>query len=221
MAAGGDGFGRLVNTVQLRLDTGELDRLEVKSAGIKLPDHPAPDVLIRREEKQSRQVAVRHSKTTLTPVMPAFTMTLIPEKADGTAIEILLQAGPKLHSRFGEEAIPDEFIEIQRAGHDPFIQANAQFQRTRPIASEIHTVLALRVLTGILETGRIPAVTSGLEIGRSHHLLFQLEQRRIPHEVSRHKVMPIHSCLISLSSSLIFSSSAISLFWPGIRHSPG
>ena len=43
-AAGGDGFGRLINTVQFRLDTGKLDGLEVKSAGIKLPDHPAPDM---------------------------------------------------------------------------------------------------------------------------------------------------------------------------------
>ncbi|MFR8334723.1 MAG: hypothetical protein ACLU9S_22185 [Oscillospiraceae bacterium] len=51
-AAGGDGFGRLINTVQFRLDAGKLDGLEVKSAGIKLPDHPAPDILIRREEKQ-------------------------------------------------------------------------------------------------------------------------------------------------------------------------
>ena len=55
-AAGGDGFGRLVNTVQFRLDAGKLDGLEVKSAGIKLPDHPAPDILIRREEKQRGQI---------------------------------------------------------------------------------------------------------------------------------------------------------------------
>ena len=43
-AAGGDGFGRLINTVQFRLDTGKLDGLEVKSAGIKLPDYPTPDM---------------------------------------------------------------------------------------------------------------------------------------------------------------------------------
>ena len=55
-AAGGDGFGRLINTVQFRLDTGKLDGLEVKSAGIKLPDHPAPGILIRREEKQRSQI---------------------------------------------------------------------------------------------------------------------------------------------------------------------
>ena len=55
-AAGGDGFGRLINTVQFRLDAGKLDGLEVKSAGIKLPDHPAPDILIRREEKQRGQI---------------------------------------------------------------------------------------------------------------------------------------------------------------------
>ena len=36
----------------------QLDGLEVKSAGIKLPDHPAPDILIRREEKQRGQIKV-------------------------------------------------------------------------------------------------------------------------------------------------------------------
>ena len=35
------------------------------------------------------------------------------------------------------------------------------------------------------------------------------------------KVILIPSCLISQPSSLISSSSSISLFWPGIRHSPG
>ena len=57
-AAGGDGFGRLINTVQFRLDAGKLDGLEVKSVGIKLPDHPAPDILIRREEKKRGQITV-------------------------------------------------------------------------------------------------------------------------------------------------------------------
>ena len=37
----------------------------------------------------------------------------------------------------------------------------------------------------------------------------------------RAKVMPIPFCLISQSSSLIPSFSSVSLFWPGIRHSPG
>ena len=196
-AAGGDGFGRLINTVQLRLDAGELDRLEVKPAGIKLPDHPAPDVPIRCEKKQCGQVAVRHSKTALTPVLPALPMTLIQEKADGAAIEILLQAGPKPRVRFREKAIPDELVEIQRTGHDPFIQADAQFQRAWLLTSEVHTVLALRVLVGILETGGIPAVTSGFEIGRGHHLPFQMEQRCILHEIVCHKVKLIPSFSIS------------------------
>ena len=34
----------------------KLDGQEVKSAGIKLADHPAPDILIRREEKQRGQI---------------------------------------------------------------------------------------------------------------------------------------------------------------------
>src|SRR5699024_3558710 len=86
-AAGGDGFGRLINTVQLRLDAGELDRLKVKPTGIKFPDHPAPDVPIRREKKQCGQVTVRHSKTALTPVLPTLPMTIAQEKSNGAAIE--------------------------------------------------------------------------------------------------------------------------------------
>jgi hypothetical protein len=69
------------------MDAGKLDGLEVKSAGIKLPDHPAPDILIRREKKQCGQVTVRHSKTALTPVLPALTMTIAQEKFNGAAIE--------------------------------------------------------------------------------------------------------------------------------------
>ena len=121
-------------------------------------------------------------------------------------------SGQKLYPRFREEAIPDELIEIQCAGRDPFIQANAQFQRTRLIAPEVYTVWALRVLAAVLETGRIPAVTSGLEIGRGHHLLFQLAQRRISHEIACHKVMFIPSCLISPLSSLISAFSSMSFF---------
>src|SRR5699024_1459491 len=111
--------------------------------------------------------------------------------------------------------------EVNRTGHDPFIQTDALLQRAGMIASEVHAVWALHVISAILKTGIVSAMASGLEIGRGHHLLFHLAQRCIPHEVACHKVMPIPFCLISHSSSLIPSFSSVSLFWPGIRHSPG
>ena len=46
------------DVVLLDIVMPKMDGLEVKSAGIKLPDHPAPDILIRREEKQRGQITV-------------------------------------------------------------------------------------------------------------------------------------------------------------------
>ena len=54
------------------------------------------------------------------------------------------------------------------------------------IASEVHAVWALHVISAILETGIVSAMASGLEIGRGHHLLFYLAQRCIPHEIACH-----------------------------------
>ena len=54
------------------------------------------------------------------------------------------------------------------------------------IASEVHAVWALHVISAIFETGIVSAMAPGLEIGRGHHLLFHLAQRCIPHEVACH-----------------------------------
>ena len=120
-----------------------------------------------------------------------------------------------------QEAIPDKLVEVNRTGHDPFIQTDALLQRAGMLSSEVHAVWALHVISAIFETGIVSAMAPGLEIGRGHHLLFHLAQRCIPHEVACHKVILIPSCLILQPSSLISSFSSISLFWPGIRHSPG
>ena len=52
VAAGGDGLGRLINTVHFRLDAGQMDRTKIKAIIADLPDYSEPDIIVSRQKEQ-------------------------------------------------------------------------------------------------------------------------------------------------------------------------
>ena len=117
-AARGNGFGSLIDAVQLRLDTGETDGLEVKAIVVKLPNHPAPDVLIRSEEEESGPVSCEHPIMAFTPMLPAVQMGVAQKEAEGETVEAVLQAPLELRLHFKAETILHKFPQVKRSGFD-------------------------------------------------------------------------------------------------------
>lgn len=186
VAAGGDGSCRLIDAVQLRLDTGKPDGSEVKAIVIKLPDYSAPDVLIRGEEEESGPVSCGHPIITFAPMLPAGQMGVAQKEAEGGTAEAVLQAPLELRPHFKAETIPHKFPQVKRSGFDPLLQADALVQGTGLRGIKVRTVLTLHIPGLIPEAGTVPAMPLWLEIGRGHHQLFRLSQRGIPHKIARH-----------------------------------
>ena len=122
-AADRNGLRRLVDAVELRLDSSEPDTLEVKAVIPTFPDHPAPKALVCREQEEGRFVPVRQTPAAFPPMCPSSSVSIGQEELRVPFSELLMHPFLELRPHRGYEAVPHELIQIQYTCLDPFIQA--------------------------------------------------------------------------------------------------
>ena len=186
-AADSNGLRRLVNTIELRLNPSETDALEVKAVVPAFPDHPAPKALIRREQEEGGFVPVGQAPAALSPVRPSSPVSIGQKELRFSFSELLMHPFSELRPHRGCEAVPHELIQFQYTCFDPFLQAGAFAQAARMLAVIVLTVFARHIFGRVMEWAAVYPATSGLLTGLRHHQLLQRLQRRVSHEIVRHK----------------------------------
>ena len=91
----------------------------------------------------------------------------------------------------GCEAVPHELIQLQYPRFDPFLQAGAFTQTARMLADIVLAVFARHIIGRVMEWAAVYPTASGLLTGLRHHQLLQRLQRRVSHEIVRHKRTPL------------------------------
>ena len=82
VTANGNGLRRLINAIQLRVNTGEADGGEVEAAAVEMPEDSLPKLLIGGKQKQRSRVALGHTVASVFPMRPSFSVGITEEEAE-------------------------------------------------------------------------------------------------------------------------------------------
>lgn len=97
----------------------------------------------------------------------------------------------KMSGGRGCEAVPHELIHLQYTCFDPFLQTGAFTQAARMLAVIVLAVFARHIFGRVMKWAAVYSTASGFLTGLRHHQLLQRLQRRVSHEIVRHKRTPL------------------------------
>ena len=89
------------------------------------------------------------------------------------------------------EAVPHKLIQLQYTCFDPFLQTGAFIQAARMLAIIVLAVFARHIFGRVMKWAAVYPTASGFLTGLRHHQLLQRLQRRVSHEIVRHKRTPL------------------------------
>ena len=155
------------------------------------PDHPAPKALVCREQEEGRFVPVRQTPAAFPPMCPSSSVCIGQEELRDSFSELLMHPFSELRSHRGCEAVPHKLIQLQYTCFDPFLQTGAFIQAARMLAIIVLAVFARHIFGRVMKWAAVYPTASGFLTGLRHHQLLQRLQRRVSHEIVRHKRTPL------------------------------
>ena len=150
--------------------------------------------VVCREQEEDRFVPVGQAPAAFPPVCPSSPVGIGKEEMEelrDSFSELLMQSLSELRSHRGCEAVPHELIHFQNTRFDPFLQTGAFTQAAWMLAIIVLAVFARHIFGRVMKWAAVYPTASGLLTGLRHHQLLQRLQRRVLHEIVRHKRTPL------------------------------
>ena len=147
--------------------------------------------VVCREQEEGRFVPVRQTPAAFPPVCPSSSVGIGQEELRVSFSELLVHPFSELRPHRGCEAVPHELIHLQYTCFDPFLQAGAFTQAARMLAVIVLAVFARHIFGCVMKWAAVYPTASGFLTGLRHHQLLQRLQRRVSHEIARHKRTPL------------------------------
>ena len=147
--------------------------------------------VVCREQEEDRFVPVRQTPAALSPVCPSPPVGIGQEELRVSFSELLMQSLSELRPHRGCKAVPHELIQLQDPRFDPFLQTGAFTQAARMLVIIVLAVFARHIFRRVMKWAAVYPTASGLLSRLRHHQLLQRLQRRVSHEIVRHKRTPL------------------------------
>ena len=145
VTANGNGLRRLINAVQLRVNTGEADGGEVEAAAVEMPEDSLPKLLVGGKQKQRSRIALGHTVAAFFPMRPSFSVGVTEEEAKGLPVQLISQPSLQRTEHPPAEALPRQSVQLHHAGLDALLQTDALIQ-------VIHKSFDLNTFNGSIST---------------------------------------------------------------------
>ena len=192
VTANGNGLRRLINAVQLRMNTGEANGGEVEAAAVEMPEDSLPKLLIGGKQKQRSRVAPGHIVAAVFPMRPSFSVGITEEEAKGLPVQLISQPSLQRTEQPSAEALPRQSVQLHHAGLDALLQTNALIQVAGVPAVVSRAVFAAHIVGTVAKAAADASASARLMTGRRHHLHLCGEQGCEPHKISR-QIIPLLS----------------------------
>lgn len=114
VTANGNGLRRLINAIQLRVNTGEADGGEVEAAAVEMPEDSLPKLLIGGKQKQRSRVALGHTVASVFPMRPSFSVGITEEEAKGLPVQLISQPSLQRTEQPSAEALPRQSVQLHQ-----------------------------------------------------------------------------------------------------------
>ena len=150
--------------------------------------------VVCREQEEGGFVPVGQAPAALSPVCPSSPVGIGQkemEKLRASFSELLMHPFSELRPHRGCEAVPHELIQLQYTCFDPFLQTGAFTQAARMLVIIVLAVFARHIFRRVMKWAAVYPTASGLLSRLRHHQLLQRLQRRVSHEIVRHKRTPL------------------------------
>ena len=150
--------------------------------------------VVCREQEEDRFVPVRQTPAAFPPMCPSSPVGIGQEEMEELRFsfsELLMHPFLELRPHRGCEALPHELIQLQYTCFDPFLQTGAFIQAARMLADIVLAVFARHIFGRVMKWAAVYPTASGFLTGLRHHQLLQRLQRRVSHEIVRHKRTPL------------------------------
>ena len=185
VTANGNGLRRLINAVQLRVNTGEANGGEVEAAAVEMPEDSFPKPLIGGKQKQRSRIALGHTVATVFPMRPSFSVGSTEEEAKGLPVQLISQPSLQRAEHPPAEALPRQSVQFHHAGLDALLQTDAFIQVTGVSAVISRAVFAAHIVGTVAKAAADASASARLMTGWRHHLHLCGEQGCELHKVSR------------------------------------
>ena len=192
VTANGNGLRRLINAIQLRVNTGEADGGEVEAAAVEMPEDSLPKLLIGGKQKQRSRVALGHTVASVFPMRPSFSVGITEEEAKGLPVQLISQPSLQRTEQPSAEALPRQSVQLHHAGLDALLQTNALIQVAGVPAVVSRAVFAAHIVGTVAKAAADASASARLMTGWRHHLHLCGEQGCEPHKISR-QIIPLLS----------------------------
>ena len=150
--------------------------------------------VVCREQEEGGFVPVGQAPAAFPPVCPSSPVGIGQEEMEelrDSFSELLMQSLSELWPHRECEAVPHELIQLQDPRFDPFLQTGAFIQAARMLADIVLAVFARHIFGRVMKWAAVYPTASGFLTGLRHHQLLQRLQRRVSHEIARHKRTPL------------------------------
>ena len=185
VTANGNGLRRLINAVQLRVNTGEADGGEVEAAAVEMPEDSLPKLLVGGKQKQRSRIALGHTVAAFFPMRPSFSVGVTEEEAKGLPVQLISQPSLQRAEQPSAEALPRQSVQLHHAGLDALLQTDALIQVTGLPAVISRAVFAAHIVGTVAKAAADASAAARLMTGWRHHLHLCGEQGCELHKVSR------------------------------------
>ena len=192
VTANGNGLRRLINAVQLRVNTGEANGGEVEAAAVDMPEDSLPKLLIGGKQKQRGRVALGHTVAAVFPMRPSFSVGVTEEEAKGLPVQLISQPSLQRAEHPPAEALPRQSVQLHHAGLDALLQTDAFIQVTGVSAVISRAVFAAHIVGTVAKAAADASASARLMTGWRHHLHLCGEQGCELHKISR-QIIPLLS----------------------------
>ena len=150
--------------------------------------------VVCREQEEGRFVPVRQTPAAFPPMCPSSSVGIGQEEMEklrASFSELLMHPFLELRPHRGCKAVPHELIQLQDPRFDPFLQTGAFTQAARMLVIIVLAVFARHIFRRVMKWAAVYPTASGLLSRLRHHQLLQRLQRRVSHEIVRHKRTPL------------------------------
>ena len=110
VTANGNGLHRLINAVQLRVNTREANGVEVEVAAVEMPEDSLPKLLIGGKQKQCSRIALGHTVAAVFPMRPSFSVGVTEEEVKGLPVQLISQPSLQRAEHPPTEALPRQSV---------------------------------------------------------------------------------------------------------------
>ena len=147
--------------------------------------------VVCRELEEGGFVPIKQTPVAFPPVCPSSPVGIGQEELRFPFSELLMHPFSELWPHRECEAVPHKLIQLQYTCFDPFLQTGAFIQAARMLADIVLAVFARHIFGRVMKWAAVYPTASGFLTGLRHHQLLQRLQRRVSHEIARHKRTPL------------------------------